>query len=30
LPLSFDGVRPPFEKLAPRLGEDDAAILGRG
>jgi crotonobetainyl-CoA:carnitine CoA-transferase CaiB-like acyl-CoA transferase len=23
LPLSFDGVRPAFEKLAPRLGEDN-------
>jgi crotonobetainyl-CoA:carnitine CoA-transferase CaiB-like acyl-CoA transferase len=29
LPLSFDGVRPPLEKLAPRLGEDDAALIGR-
>jgi crotonobetainyl-CoA:carnitine CoA-transferase CaiB-like acyl-CoA transferase len=27
LPLSFDGARPPFAKRAPRLGEDDAAIL---
>jgi crotonobetainyl-CoA:carnitine CoA-transferase CaiB-like acyl-CoA transferase len=27
LPLCFDGVRPPFAKPAPRLGEDDAAIL---
>jgi crotonobetainyl-CoA:carnitine CoA-transferase CaiB-like acyl-CoA transferase len=27
LPLSFDGVRPPFAKAAPQLGEDDAAIL---
>jgi crotonobetainyl-CoA:carnitine CoA-transferase CaiB-like acyl-CoA transferase len=27
LPLSFDGARPPFGKKAPRLGEDDAAIL---
>jgi crotonobetainyl-CoA:carnitine CoA-transferase CaiB-like acyl-CoA transferase len=27
LPLSFDGVRPPFRKPAPRLGEDDADIL---
>jgi crotonobetainyl-CoA:carnitine CoA-transferase CaiB-like acyl-CoA transferase len=24
LPLSFDGVRPPFTKAAPALGEDDA------
>jgi crotonobetainyl-CoA:carnitine CoA-transferase CaiB-like acyl-CoA transferase len=27
LPLSFDGVRPPFDKPAPRLGENDAEIL---
>jgi crotonobetainyl-CoA:carnitine CoA-transferase CaiB-like acyl-CoA transferase len=27
LPLSFDGVRPPFVKPAPRLGEDNAVIL---
>jgi crotonobetainyl-CoA:carnitine CoA-transferase CaiB-like acyl-CoA transferase len=27
LPLSFDGVRPPFDKPAPRLGADDAQIL---
>ncbi len=26
LPLSFDGVRPAFEKLAPRLGEDNPEI----
>jgi crotonobetainyl-CoA:carnitine CoA-transferase CaiB-like acyl-CoA transferase len=30
LPLSFDGTRPPLEKLAPRLGEDNRAILDRG
>ena len=29
LPLSFDGVRPPFAKLAPALGEDNPAILDR-
>ncbi|MGH7030751.1 MAG: hypothetical protein ACREEZ_10030, partial [Stellaceae bacterium] len=29
LPLSFDGVRPPFAKSAPSLGEDNAAILDR-
>jgi crotonobetainyl-CoA:carnitine CoA-transferase CaiB-like acyl-CoA transferase len=29
LPLSFDGVRPPFAKPAPALGEDDAEILDR-
>ena len=29
LPLSFDGVRPPFAKLAPRLGEDDPEFLPR-
>ncbi len=28
LPLSFDGVRPPLEKLAPTLGEDNADFLG--
>jgi crotonobetainyl-CoA:carnitine CoA-transferase CaiB-like acyl-CoA transferase len=28
LPLSFDGGRPAFEKRAPALGEDNAAILG--
>jgi crotonobetainyl-CoA:carnitine CoA-transferase CaiB-like acyl-CoA transferase len=27
LPLSFDGVRPPFAKPAPRLGADDAGFL---
>jgi crotonobetainyl-CoA:carnitine CoA-transferase CaiB-like acyl-CoA transferase len=27
LPLSFDGVRPPFAKPAPRLGENDAEVL---
>jgi crotonobetainyl-CoA:carnitine CoA-transferase CaiB-like acyl-CoA transferase len=27
LPLALDGVRPPFAKAAPRLGEDNAAIL---
>jgi crotonobetainyl-CoA:carnitine CoA-transferase CaiB-like acyl-CoA transferase len=27
LPLSFDGVRPPFVKRAPTLGEDNAEIL---
>ena len=27
LPLSFDGVRPPLAKLAPRLGEDNSEIL---
>ena len=27
LPLSFDGVRPSFAKLAPRLGEDNSEIL---
>jgi crotonobetainyl-CoA:carnitine CoA-transferase CaiB-like acyl-CoA transferase len=27
LPLSFDGARPPFVKLAPQLGEDNSAIL---
>jgi len=28
LPLSFDGVRPPFVKAAPVLGEDNEAVLG--
>jgi crotonobetainyl-CoA:carnitine CoA-transferase CaiB-like acyl-CoA transferase len=28
LPLSFDGMRPPFAKAAPGLGEDNAAKLG--
>jgi crotonobetainyl-CoA:carnitine CoA-transferase CaiB-like acyl-CoA transferase len=28
MPLSFDGVRPPFAKRAPALGEDNSAILG--
>ena len=28
LPLSFDGRRPAFNKRAPALGEDNAAILG--
>jgi crotonobetainyl-CoA:carnitine CoA-transferase CaiB-like acyl-CoA transferase len=28
LPLSFDGIRPPFVKVAPALGEDNAAMLG--
>ncbi|MBV9553298.1 MAG: CoA transferase [Alphaproteobacteria bacterium] len=28
LPLSFDGVRPPFAKRAPSLGEDTDTILG--
>jgi crotonobetainyl-CoA:carnitine CoA-transferase CaiB-like acyl-CoA transferase len=27
LPLSFDGARPPLAKLAPRLGEDNLAIV---
>jgi crotonobetainyl-CoA:carnitine CoA-transferase CaiB-like acyl-CoA transferase len=30
LPLSFDGVRPPFAKPAPGLGEDNAEIINRG
>ncbi len=30
LPLSFDGVRPPFVKSAPRLGEDNAETIDRG
>jgi crotonobetainyl-CoA:carnitine CoA-transferase CaiB-like acyl-CoA transferase len=29
LPLSFDGVRPPFAKPAPALGEDNSKILDR-
>ncbi|HEV2301072.1 MAG TPA: CoA transferase [Stellaceae bacterium] len=29
LPLSFDGVRPPLRKLAPKLGEDNGAVLDR-
>ena len=29
LPLSFDGVRPPFAKAAPALGEDNAAVADR-
>jgi len=28
LPLSFDGIRPPFAKTAPALGEDNDAKLG--
>jgi crotonobetainyl-CoA:carnitine CoA-transferase CaiB-like acyl-CoA transferase len=28
LPLSFDGARPPFDKAAPALGEDNERILG--
>ncbi|HEV2099529.1 MAG TPA: CoA transferase [Stellaceae bacterium] len=28
LPVSFDGVRPPFTKSAPALGQDNAEILG--
>jgi crotonobetainyl-CoA:carnitine CoA-transferase CaiB-like acyl-CoA transferase len=28
LPLSFDGIRPPFTKPAPALGEDNERILG--
>ena len=27
LPLSFDGARPPFAKLAPQLGEDNSEIV---
>ena len=27
LPLSFEGIRPPLAKLAPRLGEDNREIL---
>jgi crotonobetainyl-CoA:carnitine CoA-transferase CaiB-like acyl-CoA transferase len=30
LPLSFDGVRPPFVKSAPTLGEDNAETIDRG
>ena len=29
LPLSFDGVRPPFAKAAPALGEDNATVADR-
>ena len=29
VPLSFDGVRPPFAKPAPRLGEDNSEIIDR-
>ncbi len=29
LPLSFDGVRPPFVKSAPTLGEDNAETIAR-
>jgi crotonobetainyl-CoA:carnitine CoA-transferase CaiB-like acyl-CoA transferase len=29
LPLSFDGIRPPLAKLAPRLGEDNSTIVDR-
>ena len=29
LPLSFDGARPPFAKLAPCLGEDNSELLAR-
>jgi crotonobetainyl-CoA:carnitine CoA-transferase CaiB-like acyl-CoA transferase len=28
LPLSFDGIRPPFAKTAPALGEDNGSALG--
>lgn len=28
LPLSFDGVRPPYRRSAPRLGEQNAEIFG--
>jgi len=28
LPLSFDGIRPPFAKAAPALGEDNKSKLG--
>jgi hypothetical protein len=28
LPLSFAGERPPFTKVAPVLGEHNAAVLG--
>ena len=30
MPLSFDGVRPPFTKPAPRLGEDNSEVIDRG
>jgi len=30
MPLSFDGVRPPFTKPAPRLGEDNSEAIDRG
>ncbi|MBI3517447.1 MAG: CoA transferase, partial [Proteobacteria bacterium] len=30
LPMSFDGVRPPLRRGAPRLGADNAALLRRG
>ncbi|HEY1301246.1 MAG TPA: CoA transferase [Stellaceae bacterium] len=30
LPLSFDGVRPPFDKAAPELGEDNRAVFAAG
>jgi crotonobetainyl-CoA:carnitine CoA-transferase CaiB-like acyl-CoA transferase len=30
MPLSFDGVRPPFTKPAPGLGEDNSEIIDRG
>lgn len=30
LPLSFDGLRPPYRRSAPRLGEGNAEILGDG
>ena len=30
LPLSFDGVRPPFERRAPGLGEHNDSVLGSG
>ena len=29
LPISFDGVRPPIRTAAPRLGADNAELLGR-
>jgi crotonobetainyl-CoA:carnitine CoA-transferase CaiB-like acyl-CoA transferase len=29
LPISFDGARPPLRNAAPRLGADNAALLGR-
>ena len=28
LPLSFDGIRPAFDKAAPALGEDNERVLG--